>query len=556
MHGLHQVRARDPSDPIIPKGSAAPKEGAIRAWAYALALFVFGLPVFNPDLFWHLSSGRWIIAHMRIPRVDPFSFSAAGAPWIDFEWLAQVLFYGVGVAAGERGLWVFKILLLLAAFVPVDGLLRDRRVSSFGRAGAVALWSSAMLAHADLRVDLFSAIFFAGILRRLESGRASFRFGFGIFALWSNLHAGFPLGFALYGLHFLAPFVGGRRRPSGLVAEAAGAALGSLVNPFGPELYGVLWTHLREPAMARFIMEWGPPNWHRPFQAPLLAVLAATAGALWIGRGTAPRTLAATALLLGLSTMASARFGVYFAASAAALVFSTFPRPSGRALAASLGALSLLLVPALSRVRWGDSFQDTYVACRAVEFIVRERSELASLRLFNQYEWGGYLGWRLGEDRKIFGDGRYLFFSQLPEIQEALVSAAGVSTLAERRGLDGFLVKNERRLLASTRVYPDGSRREIPRPWDVFVFPRERWALVYWDDQALLFLERARVSARWLAAHEYRWLRPNDERALRDAVSRGEVPLSAIENEMARHAVESKALIFSEARANGTRHGL
>ena len=539
MHGLHQVRARAPSDPIIPKGSVSPKEGAIRAWAYALALLVLGFPVFSPDLFWHLSAGRWILQHAQVPRLDPFSFSAAGAPWIDFEWLAQLLFYGAGAAGGERGLWVLKGALLLAAFIPVDGLLRDRRASPLARAGALALWTAALVPHADLRVDLVSTAFFAWLLRRLESRRASFLFGFGLFALWSNLHAGFVLGFFLYALYSLASRFGGGNRPEGLAAEAAGAALGTLLNPYGIGLYRVLFAHASEPAMARFVMEWGPPNWHRAFQVPLLAALVATAAAAVAARGRLPRTLAAATLVLGLATAASARFGAYFAAAGAACVFSAFPRPRAGLLAAGLAALSLMLVAPLRQVRWGSSFQDDYVARRAVEFIARERAVLGSLRLFNQYEWGGYLGWRMGEGYKVFGDGRYLFHGQLPEIQNALASADGIAALAERRALAGFLIKNDRLLLPSTRAYPDGSRREIPRPWHVFLFPRARWALVYSDEQALLFLDRAKIPAGWLAVHEYRWLRPGDERALEDAVSRGEVPPGPLAAERARQRAET-----------------
>ena len=544
MHGLHQVRARDPSDPIIPKGSAAPKEGAIRAWAYALALIVFGLPIFSPDLFWHLSVARWIQAHAAIPRQEDFSFTLGGAPWIDFEWMTQILWYGTERLGGMWGLWVLKILLLLAAFLPVDGLLRRREAAPAARAGASALWLAAMLPRADLRADLISAFFFACLLKRLEAGRASFLFGFGLFALWANLHGGFLLGFFLYALYALSPFLGGERRPEGLSGEAVGAVLGSFLNPYGFRLYGAILAHA-DPVTTRLIAEWGPLNWHHAFQVPLMGALAVTAAVLWIGRKTAPRTLAVAATGLCLATALSARFGAYFASAAAMAVFTTFPRPRLSFMVGGLAALSLALVPVLSSARLGTAFQDAYVARRAVEFIAREGDIFRSLRLFNQYEWGGYLGWRMGESYKIFGDGRYLFCSQLPEIQKALDSSDGILEMAQRRHLDGFLIKNERLLLSSTRVYPDGTRREIPRPWHVFIFPRERWALAYWDDQALLFLDRAKIPTGWLAAHEYRWLRPGDERALQDALSRGEVPPPALEDERARHASEIKPSGFA-----------
>ena len=63
-------------------------------------------------------------------------------------------------------------------------------------------------------------------------------------------------------------------------------------------------------------------------------------------------------------------------------------------------------------------------------------------------------------------------------------------------------------------------------------------ALIWWDERALVFVDRAKVPAAWLAAREYRWLRPGDETALEDALARGEAPKAAVEAEKARHAAQ------------------
>ena len=110
------------------------KEGlALRAWAYALALLVLCLPVASPDAWWHLSAGRWIWANAAIPMSEAFSFTRAGAAWIDFEWGFQLLLYPFGLL-GDWGLWAAKALLLALAYFPVDGLLRDRKASPLARA--------------------------------------------------------------------------------------------------------------------------------------------------------------------------------------------------------------------------------------------------------------------------------------------------------------------------------------------------------------------------------------------------------------------------------------
>ncbi|MDE2510123.1 MAG: hypothetical protein KGL74_03280 [Elusimicrobia bacterium] len=516
--------------------SASPKEGLIRAWAYALALAVLCLPIFNPDLFWHLSAARWILAHRAVPRTDSFSFTAFGAPWIDFEWGTQLAWYALNALGGLWALWLFKAVMLAAAFWPVDGLLREKGASRSARAGALALWLAAMLAQSDLRADTVSVCFFAVLLRRLESGRASFLFGFGLFALWANLHAGFILGFGLYALIALTARSEGRAAPAGLAAEATGAALGSLLNPYGAGLYRVLLTHASDPAV-RAVMEWKPPSAHNGFQLPLMLAVTFVLVFLAFAARRASRFLAAAACLAACAAIMSARFGAYFAAAGAMFVFAAFPRPAAAAAAAGLSAVTALFLP-LRPWYSRKPFSDVYVAARAADFVARERGALGGLRLFNQYEWGGYLGWRLGEGGRVFGDGRYLFHAQLPEINAALTAPENLADFAARHALDGFLIRNMATKLTSTRVYPRGATREFQRPWYVTYLPRARWALVYWDAQALVFVDRAKVPAPWLAAHEYRWLLPGDDAARADALTRGEIPAAALAAEQTRHSFE------------------
>lgn len=498
----------------------------IRAWAYALALIVFCLPVLSPDAWWHLSAGRWIWAHGAVPMSDAFSFTRAGAPWIDFEWGFQLLLYPFGLL-GDWGLWTAKALLLLLSFLPVDGLLRDRKASPLERALGAALWAAAILPKADLRADLISAGLFAWQLRRLAAGRASFLAGFIAFACWVNLHAGFALGLALYPAWALVQRAAHKERPAGLWAEACGAALGALLNPYGVSLYAVFVTHALDPVRAG-VTEWGPFSLRYPLQWPLAAALAAGVWAAWRARRRDPG-LAAAALALTAATLYSARFNVYWPAAAVPLLACAIPA------GATLAVITVLFAASMRVVEWGRPYQDMFVARRAADFVVSQRRVFDPLRLFNTYEWGGYLGWRLGPQGRVYGDGRYLFHGQLAELQEALSGGAPMAAFVERNRLDALLIRNYPERLPGVRAYPDGSRRELLRPWYVTYLPRDRWALVWWDSQALLFVDRSKVPAAWLSAHEYRWWRPGDGEALSDALARGEAAAAVVDAEKSRH---------------------
>ena len=64
-----------------------------------LVLLISGDRLLNdPDSYWHIVVGRWIVAHRAFPTHDPFSFTFAGAPWIAKEWLSQILYAGAHAA--------------------------------------------------------------------------------------------------------------------------------------------------------------------------------------------------------------------------------------------------------------------------------------------------------------------------------------------------------------------------------------------------------------------------------------------------------------------------
>src|SRR6478609_869282 len=61
----------------------------------------------DPDMWWHLKTGEVIWNTHSIPRVDVFSFTAAGRPWEAQEWLSEWTMYGAWKLGGYMGLMVW-----------------------------------------------------------------------------------------------------------------------------------------------------------------------------------------------------------------------------------------------------------------------------------------------------------------------------------------------------------------------------------------------------------------------------------------------------------------
>jgi hypothetical protein len=68
----------------------------------------------DPDLYWNIWAGNFVLDHAALPRTDFLSFTADGQPWVLHSWLSAVVFATVYRAGGDSGLAALRAALLLA----------------------------------------------------------------------------------------------------------------------------------------------------------------------------------------------------------------------------------------------------------------------------------------------------------------------------------------------------------------------------------------------------------------------------------------------------------
>src|SRR5438874_32538 len=71
------------------------------------------------DLWWHLANAHHIVSTHSFPLFDQYSFTAAGSPWLDHEWLSEIIYYAAFRAFGLRGI---VALFLGLSFLIFSGL--------------------------------------------------------------------------------------------------------------------------------------------------------------------------------------------------------------------------------------------------------------------------------------------------------------------------------------------------------------------------------------------------------------------------------------------------
>ncbi|HAH08005.1 MAG TPA: hypothetical protein DCM05_16015 [Elusimicrobia bacterium] len=530
---------------------AAPRRTA--AWGLlACAAACFCLPILNPDIFWHLSAARWILEHRSLPRADWLSHTMAGKPWVDFEWLFQLLAHGAWSAAGFRGLWLLKLACFSAAAALLWRALALSAVSQEARAAGVLAWALGLSTANDLRPENFSVLFFLLLWLRLEThrlratepGPLEKAACVLLFTLWANLHAGF-----LYGLVLLGIFAAGdvlRHRRRSLVLCLLLAAAAPLLNPYGLAVYRVLWEHaavLGE--LKAHIQEWQEPTlearWLWPFWAVLAASFLAVLRRQLLSKDVPGEHLAGL-LLFALSAAGHTRTTVYFlcvAVPVLAAALPPLPRRDGLlalAAAAELAFFAWKVVPAAYRLQ---AFSPRYVPAQLTHFLEAERSVLGAKNLFNPWHWGGYLGWRLEPDYPVFVDGRYLFHGLLAPTYAATRTPEAFQAFLDSHGIETAILERTRQLTQVTVTLKDKTKTAFWRPFYLFYMPRKDWALVYWDAQGLVFVRRSAVPAVWLKEREFTAFRPEDLTAAAAMLADGALRRADLEGEVERYVREA-----------------
>ena len=82
--------------------------------------------IYEPDIWWQIATGNWIIENGNVPTVDVFSHTYAGEPWINVKWGAEVLMALVDRNFGVELLPILQIACLLGILFFIRKLYRQR----------------------------------------------------------------------------------------------------------------------------------------------------------------------------------------------------------------------------------------------------------------------------------------------------------------------------------------------------------------------------------------------------------------------------------------------
>ena len=498
---------------------------------FGLAVFLAGVEVKDLDLWLHLKTGQVIAETRSVPSVDIFSSTIAGKPWINHEWLFQVLVHYVHQFFGFDGLIALQVgvVTLTLALLLFLGYSRERQwLVVFTLLLVLLVYKTRF----TIRPDIFSLLFFV-LYVHFCSAHIHKRWFLPALVLiqvmWTNMHGFFFFGPLLVGIGIFAEFLK-RRVPlpfewnsvSRLTDQEyrrlqwAGLAvlLACCVNPLGIKgaLYplvvlgqlgggaGVFFKHITE--LQR------PIAWNTLFTLqylPYKMLILFSALSFVFNRRRVDVSVVLVWIVFLLFSLTAIRNMVFFAV-AAYLVFAVnaaqvvwddvtplrFTHPRFKSMTGIIMKLALLmwmmnLGLAVSTNGYFDF--DTYerksefggvskrsYPYKAVDFLVANG---VKGDFFNDFNSGAYLIGRAYPNVKVFIDGRTEvygadFFERYQKVWK-------------EGDLKVFQAMDARHSI--TGVFLNNNNQEIPRRVLKMFTRMPGWKVVYFDDDAVIFLK-------------------------------------------------------------------
>jgi len=468
-------------------------------------MFLFNIrPIEDPDIWWHLASGRWMTTHHLVPKVDVFSLTAQGTPWIDSYWLQEIGLYLLVHITGLSGLIVVKSLFVACFVFFAGGICLDEKISwSIRGAGIVWIFLACQPRGFgwEEKASYVTLAFMALLFWRLRLKKGIFSGQFYrtwpiLFLIWANMHRGFILGLVFLGVHIIEKWVRIEKDRYEATGWGILCAAVTLINPWGYRIYKMGWQdyHL-SPAL---IAGWDQtPFFHlEMFWFTLVIFWMFVAWSFWTHRPLGIGFLVSSLILTRLSTR-YASFYPYFVIWAVPWILS-----EGKNLLSRFGhtkiVLAILGVVVLSSFSLKPAFGINARAfpLDAVEFLQDHHFRFP---FFHDYEWGGFYLWELEGSPPDLIDGRYPavqgYQRLYPRIQEAMHGTPeNFHLFLENLHIHCALVKFPKATMSPSPLAP--------------YFPRKDWALIYWDDVALFFVERKPEFQTFIKTYEFQRIEP------------------------------------------------
>jgi uncharacterized membrane protein YeaQ/YmgE (transglycosylase-associated protein family) len=495
-----------PPRPVNPK-AATPAASIAPPWLRPLLLALtailfltwFSGEVADTDIWLHLMTGRHTLENRALTVPDPFCYTsdlaatAAEAKTRYFnlthEWLAQILMYGIHAATGFPGLVLLRALLLIA-FCGLVGLIVWWRTAGFYRSLAASIAAGAVAINfQQSRPFLVTFVLLAVTMAILERRRWMWAL-VPIFIFWANCHGGYFMGWVMLGAYCGEALIQRlRKRPMEgerqLWMVTIASFLASAINPNGFRAIQIVLLY-RSSGIQSSNLEWQYPAFWLPPYGYGVVLIGSLVAMLLSWRRTRPIDWILY-FVFGAASMLAVRNTILMGLVGAVLLGAYLPDWKRAIPAAAEFAAAGLVVAAIGLALFGgNAFQlraaEWLLPTAAADFL---KAHNVTGRMFNTYENGGYLVWRLWPAQRDFIDPRGLSEEAYADYNRILYyadSTGGKSSeeLLAKYGIEVLVLDGFDRFTG--KIHTLAAALADPK--------QTEWKLVQADNRSLVFMRQ------------------------------------------------------------------
>jgi len=317
------------------------------------------------------------------------------------------------------GWWGLAI--IFSAIAAASLYVVTKMVNSIHSIVPLIIGETIFLSRFGIRVQVISWLLFAILLRICWTKENWQRWRYVspfLIALWVNLHGSFPLGLLFFLIANVYYFDRKRVDWKSILLMTV-TLLATFINPYGGVIWHEVWMQLSFLTVGSGINEWRP-FWVRP-ELAFCAIFSFCALLGWRFR----KSLSLLHVgIIGVSfylTATALRHGPFFALSTIPFLSNLFQKfeqsitkiPFGRERYKRFSMIVIGLVLVIYSLEYFFSLkavlsfrENVYYPKEAIQFVEKNKKEG---HVFSSYEWGGYLIWKMPNE-KVFVDGRMVTF--------------------------------------------------------------------------------------------------------------------------------------------------
>jgi hypothetical protein len=474
---------------------------------FVLIYFLSQLPIRDFDIWFHLKSGELFSNLGHLQFTEPFSFAAYGRNWVPYEWLFQIVSYQISrINMALLPFFIsFFVVLNIFFFIRILALFGLNIYFRFFLAFVYFVASYEfntirphVLAYAFLMLTLYL------IYKRLVHDKKWLYISPVCTFVWTNLHSSSFISWGLmltFSFLSLIQFLFTKEKK--YFAEFWELMILALLNfavtitpPLGFRDYQLLWSFFSEREfLGVFIAEWGPPQQENIFGFYLYLGFFAFAICSFVFVVLKEKKILSKIILIPPFIMGIVGFlatrNVILGVGGLLLIigsnFSFISRLLTTRKKKIIVTLFFILAVILNIKLLGLKMHEVktmrlYFPVQAGLFAKNNLSG----KMFNDYSYGGYLLYATYPKLQVFIDGRADVYLCC-EMKEYLLLAANKHLRDDeyQKFLNGFFNKYQ---ISFAIVSPQ--KHNIFRRITKLLSKDPDWTLIFWDDDAQIFVKK------------------------------------------------------------------